>query len=100
MNNYIPIYTLFGVGILYWVCKQTIKPIIKPVDTSNWTIKDWRLQVLLSVLILENPNILKTVNKESEAFKYFIEIRKYLNDNDKRQVLLEELANNNLLLKS
>ena len=99
MNNYIPIYTIATLGICYWLFKKTSKPVVKEVDTSNWTIKDWRLQVLLSILILENPSILKKVNKESESFKYFVEVRKHLNNDEKGQSILEELAANNLLLK-
>lgn len=99
MNYYLPIYTLFGVGAIYIFLHQTRKKPPKSIDTSHWNIKDWRLQVLLSIIILENPNILKNVNKDSDAFKYFVEIRKNLNDDIKRKEMLDELINKNLLTK-
>lgn len=97
--NYLPLYTLCGVGIIYLFLHKTKKPKPKLVDTSKWTIKDWRLQMILSVIILENPSILKSVNKESDAFKYFIEIRKNLHDDNKHKAITDELTTNNLLIK-
>lgn len=97
MNYYIPFYTICGIGILYLFVNQTKPQKPKLVDTSKWLVNDWRLQVILSIMILENPTILKNVNKESDAFKYFVEIRKHLIDNKQRKLLLEELTNKNLL---
>lgn len=99
MNYSLPLVTLCGIGVLYIFLSKvkTQKP--KPVDTSTWTINDWRLQVLLSIMILENPTILKNVNKDSNTFKYFVEIRKNLNDDIKLQEIIKELINKNLLIK-
>jgi hypothetical protein len=99
MNYSLPLVTLCGVGVLYIFLSHTKTQKPKPVDTSNWTIKEWRLQVLLSIMILENPTILKNVNKESNTFKYFVEIRKNLNDDIKRKEIIKELINKNLLIK-
>jgi hypothetical protein len=90
---------LCGVGIIYVIYNKGKKPKPKPIDTSKWTIRDWQLEIMLSVLILENPTILKIVNKETDAFKYLIEIRKNLQDDKKRQTILDELINHRLLLK-
>lgn len=100
LNNYlIPFYTFCGIGLCYLFFNRKRKPKPKLVDTSKWTIKDWQLETILSVLILENPNILKNVNKDTDAFKYFIEIRKKLHDDAKRKEILQELVNQNLLIK-
>jgi len=101
MHNYyyLSIYTICGVGIFYFFTKKRTKVKPKLVDTSNWTIQDWKLYGILSIMILENPTMLKNVNKDSDAFKYFVEVRKHLNDKEKRKVILEELTDNNLLLK-
>lgn len=100
LNNYlIPLYTFCGLGLCYVFFTRKKKPKPKLVDTSKWTIKDWQLETILSVLILENPNILKNVNKDTDAFKYFIEIRKNLHDENKRKEILQELVSQNLLIK-
>lgn len=97
MNYYYLPFTFCGIGIIYMILQKRRQ--LQLVDTSIWTLKEWRLQHILVIMILENPSILKRVNKHSDAFKYFVEIRGMLNDKKIYKQLIEELINNKLLLK-
>ena len=95
MNYYYLPFTFCGIGIMYMILKK--RNILQLVDTSKWTSKEWRLQHILAIMILENPAILKRVNKNSDAFNYFVEVRKMLNNKIMYKELIDELINKKLL---
>jgi hypothetical protein len=97
MNYYYLPFTFCGIGIAYMILQK--KRRLQLVDTSKWTVKEWRLYNILVIMILENPSILKRVNKNSDSFKYFVEIRQMLNNKKIYKQFIEELINNKLLLK-
>lgn len=97
MNYYYLPFTFCGIGIIYMILKK--RTLLQLVDTSKWNSKEWRLQHILAIMILENPSILKRVNKNSDAFKYFIEVRNMLNNKKIHKQIIEELINKKLLNK-
>ena len=96
MNYYYLPFTFCSIGIVYMILQKRRQ--LQLVNTSKWTLKEWRLQHILAIMILENPSILKRVNKHSDAFKYFVEIRQMLNDKTIHKQFIEELINKKLLI--